>query len=177
MSTRTLQWSSPRPPYLRAFIAGIAIAFSLPLSTVAETEPSTAARPAEQPSAEDPVAPEAGNTERLGIELNKLEQVDDGCRVYLVFENALGTKLEALQLELILFDTEGFIKRRLTLDAAPIDEDKTSVKLFDLAKTQCEQVGRILINDVLAMAGPDGALPNEASGLALSSKLDVDLFK
>ncbi len=151
MSIRTLQWPVPRPSDLRALIAGIAL--SLPLTAIAEAE------------------------ERLGVELNKLEPIDSGCRIYLVFENALGTKLEALELELILFDTEGFIKGRLTLDAAPIDADKTSVRLFDLAQIECEQVGRILVNDVLAMAGPDGALPNEVSRLDLSSKLEVDLFK
>jgi hypothetical protein len=69
------------------------------------------------------------------------------------------------------------VQRRITLDAAPIAEDKTSVKLFDLAETKCERVGRILVNDVLAIAGPDGALPNDVSQLELSTKLDVDLFK
>ena len=114
---------------------------------------------------------------QLGIELNKLEQVEGICRVYFVFENATDHKLETLQLELVLFDTKGFVKRRLTLDAAPIAQDKTSVKLFDLPETQCTDVGRILINDVVNIAGPDGALPKDVSQLDLSSKLDADLFK
>jgi len=114
---------------------------------------------------------------RLRIELNRLEQLDGSCRVYLVFENALGTSVEALQLELVLFDSKGFIQRRLTLDAAPIAADKTSVKLFDLAETECDKMGRILVNDILKIAGPEGALPSDVAQLALSSKLDVDLFR
>ncbi|MCF8016700.1 MAG: hypothetical protein K9L65_13595 [Chromatiaceae bacterium] len=117
------------------------------------------------------------NLGRLSIELNKLEQVEDICRVYFVFENAIDQQLETLQLELVLFDTKGFVKRRLTLDAAPIAKDKTSVKLFDLPETQCTNVGRILINDVVKIAGPDGDLPDDVSQLDLSSKLDADLFK
>jgi hypothetical protein len=149
------------------------------------TEPESAddedgsSEDADAPDDTDPseTAADADEVGRLHIELNRLEQLDGTCRVYLVFENALGTSLDALQLELILFDSEGFIQRRLTLDAAPIAVDKTSVKLFDLADTECDQMGRILVNDVLKIAGPDGALPNDVSQLALSSKLEVDLFQ
>lgn len=175
MSRRTFQWHSLCLSCLRALSVGIAL--SLPLSAAAEAEPANAADPSEQPGADETNRPDTGSAKRLGIELNKLEQADGSCRVYLVFENALGTKLEALQFELILFDTDGFIKDHVTLDAAPIDSDKTSVKRFDLAETQCERVGRILVNDVLAMAGPEGALPDPISRLDLSSKLDVDVFK
>ncbi|MFP4245577.1 MAG: hypothetical protein ACLFQ1_00195 [Halochromatium sp.] len=180
MSRRTFQWHSLCLSSLRALSVGIAL--SLPLSAAAESDaaenaPANAADPSEQPGADETNRPDTGSAKRLGIELNKLEQADGSCRVYLVFENALGTKLEALQFELILFDTDGFIKDHVTLDAAPIDSDKTSVKRFDLAETQCERVGRILVNDVLAMAGPEGALPDPISRLDLSSKLDVDVFK
>jgi hypothetical protein len=139
----------------------LALALVLPVAAAAEEAP-----------ADGDAAPA-----RLGIELNRLEQIDAACRVYLVFSNPRDTRLETLQLELVLFDTDGYVQRRITLDAAPIVEDKTSVKLFDLAETKCERVGRILVNDVLAIAGPDGALPNDVSQLELSTKLDVDLFK
>lgn len=166
---RTRRWAS-----LGTLIAAMALAVALP--AIAEDEAAaevTSVAPPETAEAST-AASDAG---QLGIELNKLEQVDDTCRVYFVFQNALDSRLETLQLELVLFDTEGFVQRRLTLDAAPIAEDKTSVKLFDLAKTQCGSVGRILVNDVLAIAGPDGALPDDVSRLELSSKGDVDLFK
>lgn len=127
--------------------------------------------------AENDASDDNPEAKQLGIELNRLEQTNGACRVYLVFTNQLKTGLNTLQLELVLFDTDGYVQRRLTLDAAPIADDKTSVKLFDLTETKCERVGRILINDVLAIAGADGALPSDVSQLDLSSKLDVDLFK
>lgn len=141
-------------------VLGCALGLSLPSAVLAEDAPAEGAAP--QP---------------LGIELNRLEQIDATCRVYLVFSNPSDTALETLQLELVLFDTDGYVQRRITLDASPIAEDKTTVKLFDLAETKCERVGRILINDVLEVAGPDGPLPKDVSQLELSSKLDVDLFK
>lgn len=166
-----------------AVLALIAAILSiLPTAVFAETDAAETTIQGDERAADDGSstnAKSAGAKDqgRLGIELNKLEQVDEICRIYFVFENAINHELETLQLELVLFDTKGFIQRRLTLDAAPIAEDKTSVKLFDLPATQCTDVGRILINDVLAMSSPDGALPNDVSQLDLSSKLDVDLFK
>lgn len=163
-------YTAPHPQrgarLLPALYWAIVVALSsLPVSGFAEE--------ASAPQAQAEVAADA----QLGVELNRLEQLDQVCRVYLVFENRLGTPLDAIQLELVLFDSEGFVWRRLTLDAAPIAADKTSVKLFDLADTQCDRMGRILINDLVEIAGPEGALPNDVSRLDLSTKLEVDLFK
>lgn len=203
MLNRILPWAWAHPPHtlanrsigrclLALIVTGLLV---LPLASLAadespaevgETdEDAAAASESEEATsdgtprtdADDDRNAETGDSGRLGIELNKLEQVEEICRVYFVFENALDHKLETLQLELVLFDTKGFIKRRLTLDAAPIDKDKTSVKLFDLPETQCTNVGRILINDVVKIAGPEGGLPNDVSQLKLSSKLDANLFK
>jgi hypothetical protein len=149
--------------HLRA--ASVLLLLWLPMLGLAEDETATE------------TAAETTSTSQLGVELNRLEQLDSVCRVYLVFENKLGSPLEALQLELVLFDSQGFVWRRLTLDAAPIAEDKTSVKLFDLADTECDQMGRILVNDLIEIAGPDGDLPNDVTQLDLSTKLKVDLFK
>ncbi len=165
-------------PHLRlgalALISALTAALSVASPLAAFADDDAAAKTS---AGEDDTKTDADDPGRLGIELNKLDQVEETCRVYFVFENALDHKLETLQLELVLFDTNGFIKRRLTLDAAPIAKDKTSVKLFDLPETQCTDVGRILINDVVKIAGPDGDLPNDVSQLDLSSKLDADLFK
>ncbi|NEX16497.1 MAG: Tat pathway signal sequence domain protein [Halochromatium sp.] len=144
---------------------------SAPLPIFAEDNPAVAANEAADSDMD------ADTLGQLGIELNKLEQVEGTCRLYFVFKNALGTPLEKLQLELVLFDSKGFIQRNLMVNAAPIAADKTSVKRFDLTETRCESVGRILINDVPAIAGPDGAVSVDVSQLELSSKSDVDLFK
>jgi hypothetical protein len=183
MSTRKSQLFA-RAPVARAhpgrrggrrLALAAALLLTLPLSGLAQD--SANADDADAAGSGSDAGSAAEATGRLGIELNRLEPLDGSCRVYLVFENQLGTSLQSLQLELVLFDDQGFVSRRLTLDAAPIAADKTSVKLFDLSETQCDAMGRILINDVLEMAGPDGPLPSDVDQLELSSKLDVDLFK
>ena len=43
---------------------------------------------------------------RALIELNKLEDTDEGCRSLFVFDNATGHELNRFQVDLILFDRE-----------------------------------------------------------------------
>jgi hypothetical protein len=85
----------------------------------------------------------------LLVELNKLEPQERACRAYVVVTNKTATAYQALKLDLILFQTDGVIGRRLAIDLGPLKPDKRTVKLFDLDATPCDQVGRFLINDVL----------------------------
>jgi hypothetical protein len=95
--------------------------------------------------------------QEINVELNKLEQVEGACRAYLVFDNSAGPAIEALQLDLILFDRDGVISRRLAVDTAPLRASKTTVKLFDIPDLGCDDIHRILINEVhecRTVAGP-----------------------
>jgi hypothetical protein len=85
----------------------------------------------------------------ISVELNKLEPQERGCRAYFVVTNKTATAYQALKLDLILFQTDGVIGRRFAIDLGPLKSDKRMVKLFDLDATPCDQVGSLLINDVL----------------------------
>ena len=131
-----------------------------------------------------PAMPAAASTETdaeppeaIEIELNKLEPAADACRPYLVFHNRSETALDALTLELVLFDADGFILRHFTLDAAPLAAGKTSVKLFEIPGVACKAIGRILLNQVTACAGADGALDDCLQRIRAASRLPVDFFK
>ncbi|WP_462329210.1 Tat pathway signal sequence domain protein [Thiohalocapsa halophila] len=131
-----------------------------------------------------PAMPAAASTETdaeppdaIEIELNKLEPAADACRPYLVFHNRGETALDALTLELVLFDADGFILRHFTLDAAPLAAGKTSVKLFEIPGVACSAIGRILLNQVTACAGSDGALDHCLQRIRAASRLPVDFFK
>jgi len=113
----------------------------------------------------------------LTIELNKLEQQDKDCLAYLVFSNQSGHELTALALELVLFDSDGFIIRRLVVDAAPLGVARTSVKLFEVGTLQCSALGRILVNEVTQCASADGPVADCRRRLELSSRSDVQLFR
>src|SRR5687767_10888681 len=84
----------------------------------------------------------------LLIELNKLEDTDEGCRSLFVFDNATGHELNRFQVDLILFDQEGVYARQVMLDMAPLSQDKKIVASFLLPDQQCDAIGSILVNDL-----------------------------
>lgn len=86
----------------------------------------------------------------IKVELNKLEEANNACRVTLLFENRDAAAYSELKLDLLLFDAAGVVTRRLAVDGAPLRATKTSVKLFEIDGLKCADIGRILLNDVTA---------------------------
>jgi hypothetical protein len=86
----------------------------------------------------------------VSIELNRLEAREQSCRVSLVVGNPGDKAFDSLKLDLVFFDKEGVISRRLSVEAGPVRAAKTSVKLFDANDTPCGDVSRVLLNDVTA---------------------------
>ena len=94
-------------------------------------------------------APAAAAAEgNLHIELNKLDDTDQGCRSVFVFDNRTGHELDRFRLDLILFDAKGVYSKQLLLDMAPLYADKKTVASFLLDGHACDGIGSILINDV-----------------------------
>jgi hypothetical protein len=113
----------------------------------------------------------------LSVELNKLEPQDGACRAYLVFENRTGTSFSGLTLDLVMFDSEGVIAKRLAVDAAPLPAEKTSVKLFDIEGLACANIGRILINDALDCVDEGGEISECVTRIEPSSRSQAPLIK
>lgn len=113
----------------------------------------------------------------MGIELNKMEGVDSACRVYLVFENGLGRAFETYKLDLVMFGADGGIVKRLAVNAGPIAEGKTLVKLFDANGLGCAEIGRLLLNAVIACETAGGDTPDCTALSAPRSRLDTAFVK
>ncbi|MBB3973165.1 hypothetical protein [Hansschlegelia beijingensis] len=94
----------------------------------------------------------------VSIELNRLEPRDSACRVSLVVANPGEKAIDSLKLDLVFFDKEGVISRRLAVEAGPLRASKTAVKLFDAAEVACEGLSRVLLNDVTACGGEQDCL-------------------
>ncbi len=111
------------------------------------------------------------------IELNRLEALDKACRVYLVLANAGTDSFDSFKLDLVLFDTDGVIARRLAVEAAPLRAEKTSVKLFDLDGLACDRVGTVLVNDVLACSTAKGPVEDCVARIETASRASAKLAK
>jgi len=114
----------------------------------------------------------------LGVELNKLEQVGSACRSYVVLRNRTGATLERLSLDLVVFDTDGVIDRRLAVELGPAAPGRTQVRAFDMSGLDCGRVARVLLNDVLACEpDPLGEAGGCDTALHVSGRGNVDFIR
>lgn len=114
---------------------------------------------------------------RIGIELNKLEPVETGCRSYIVVRNPAEQTFTAFNMEVLVFDTDGVIQNRIAMDLAPIRPNKTSVLIISLSGIQCDRIGEVLVNSFLDCERGDERLGDCLARIDLSSRTDARLFK
>lgn len=113
----------------------------------------------------------------IGVELNKLESLDNGCRAYLVVENHTADAFESLRLDLVMFDADSIVAKRLAVEAAPLPAEKTTLKVFDINELACEGIGQILLNDVLACSDASGNRGDCLGLLSVTSRSNVPFLK
>ena len=121
--------------------------------------------------------PTAQAGDQITLELNKLEDREGACRAYLVFGNGSKERFDAFVLDLIVFDREEVIAKHLAVDAAPLRVDKTIVKMFDIAGIGCEQIGRILLNDITKCESVGDARADCIDAVVPSSRAAGELVK
>jgi hypothetical protein len=85
----------------------------------------------------------------LTIELNKVQQSQDGCRLSFIAVNRMGANLETTAMEVVFFDASDVVSEMLLLDFGRLPSDKTKVVEFVLQQQECEQISRVLVNDVV----------------------------
>ena len=113
--------------------------------------------------------------EDVQVELNALENTENRCRLTFVIENKGKTAVDSLKLDLVLFNTEGAVYRRMVVDMAPVRAAKTIVKAF-VTEGECAQMSKVLVNEVTACTPGDAAACQDQ--LALSSRVKaVRLYK
>lgn len=125
-----------------------------------------------------PAGAQSGADGRLTVELNKLEDGETGaCRAFFLFRNHADTPFEGFEMSLAILDTDGVIDRLLTIDAAPLPVDRTTLKLFEIPETDCAAVGEVLLHD-LPVCRPQNAEAMDCFPiLELVSRADAPLVK
>ncbi|WP_282604581.1 Tat pathway signal protein [Pelagibius sp. Alg239-R121] len=111
------------------------------------------------------------------IELNKLEASDNACRAYLLFENRSASSFESLKLDLVLFDGEGVVAKRLAVEGAPLPREKTSLKVFEIARLPCERISRMLLNKLTSCSDDTGARSDCLEMVSTTTRGEVPFIK
>jgi len=117
------------------------------------------------------------SAQTLTVELNKLENVDSGCQAYFLFQNGLEQNLEGFEMSLAILSPDGIIDRLLTIDAAPLPAQRTTLKLFEIPGTDCGQIGEVLLHDIPVCKPQNGQELDCFSFLELNSRAAAPLVK
>ena len=121
--------------------------------------------------------PPSGRANRFSVELNKLEPNEGDCRAYLVLENKSASAFESLKLDVVVFDTDGIVAKRLAVEAAPLPLGKTSLKVFDIGGLACDRVGRVLLNEVMTCADDAEERGDCLELMSTSSRATISFIK
>ncbi|WP_285673152.1 hypothetical protein [Paralimibaculum aggregatum] len=121
-------------------------------------------------------APGAADAPALSIELNRLEPSGAACQAYMVMENGTDARFESLALDLVLFDAEGIIVRRLAVELGPVAAAKMRVKVFGIDGLACDAIGRILVNGVVSCDTGAGARDDCAGMIRTRSRASAEFL-
>jgi uncharacterized protein (DUF1501 family) len=112
----------------------------------------------------------------VSLELNTLEPRGGNCAVNMVFGTSDAT-YQSFKLDLVFFGTDGAIRKRLAVDAAPLRARKTSVKAFEVSGLACDAIGSVLVNDVLDCKTEAGPAADCIDRVQTRSRLPVALMR
>lgn len=113
----------------------------------------------------------------VGIELNKLSSEENSCQAFFVFDNQGPSSYPKLKIDLVVFNSEDVFERRFAMNVAPLDAKKRTLRMFELKKVSCDDIGSFLINGVLECQRGKKARSDCVQLLEPSSRLDVELTK
>ncbi|MDJ0511912.1 MAG: hypothetical protein QNJ62_00560 [Methyloceanibacter sp.] len=113
----------------------------------------------------------------VGIELNKLSSDADGCQAYFVFDNQGSADYAKLDIDLVVFNSDNVFERRFAMSAAPLDAKKRTLRMFELKKMACDEIGSFLINGVFECQQGKRTKEDCVQRLVPSSRVDVKLTK
>lgn len=114
---------------------------------------------------------------KVQVELNKLEPREDDCRAYLILENRTKQAFTSLKFDLVMFDTDGVVAKRLAVETAPLAAGKTSLKVFIISSLKCDTLGRLLLNEVMACASASGPIDDCQALIATAARGKVPFIK
>jgi hypothetical protein len=117
--------------------------------------------------------PAAAEDAAISLELNRLETVDGRCSITLVSTNALGTDLERLVVELVLFDAQRRALRFMRVALPALAAGRSRALMFDAEDLDCTGIASILFNGAVECTAQGLDAQTCAAAIAPSSRAPV----
>lgn len=115
---------------------------------------------------------------QLSVEINKTEEIEGGgCRAFFLFKNKTQKSFEGFEMSLAVLDAQGIIDRLLSVDAAPLPVQRTTLKLFEIPEISCTNISEILLHDMTSCRPQNESELDCFPLLELSSRSSVLLVK
>lgn len=111
------------------------------------------------------------------LELNGAAAIETGgCRLTVVTTNQLDKGIKRAAWQVAIFDKGGVVQSLPILDFGALIAGKTKVAIFELQDRPCDQIGRIIVNDVAeCRADDDSDMRDQClTGLMTQSRTDID---
>ena len=117
-------------------------------------------------------------TGRLTVELNKFEEIEGGgCRAFFLFRNETGQSFGGFEMSLAILDGHGVIDRLLSINAAPLPLERTTLKLFEIPGIACGDISEVLLHEMTACQPQNEAEMDCFPILELNSRTPAALVK
>lgn len=117
------------------------------------------------------------DTNSLTLELNKIEPRSNDCLLTFVVSSNTKSDIQKHAYEFVIFDKELSVDRMRVFDFRDVAAGKIKVRQFQLPNTKCDNLGRLLLNDVSACDGKDLDKKYCASSLKVTNKTSVEFLK
>lgn len=113
----------------------------------------------------------------IEMELNKLEVNETDCTSLFVVRNKTDTEFAKILTELVIFNKDRIVTKRLALDIAPLAAQKTRVLAMRISDVPCEAIDEILLNTVSDCQSGAAQIDDCVSAITVSSRAAASLTK
>lgn len=118
----------------------------------------------------------AQSPETISIQLNTAETAGDACRLTFVIRNQMSTPVDALGLDLVMFDQSEGVSGYAAVDFGTMPAGKTVVRQYDVGKGDCAGISRVLLNEVRACQVNSAPMPDCLTKLQITSRSEIDFI-
>ncbi len=115
-------------------------------------------------------------TEAISIQLNTAETAGDACRLTFVIQNKLAVPVEALGLDLVMFNKSEGVSGYAAVDFGAMPSGKTVVRQYDVGQGTCGDISRVLLNEVRACQVNSTSVPDCLTKLQITSRSEIDFI-